>query len=161
MKETLIEFKEFLFSYKDIHWPGIKTYLDWQFYSDTALAIKSPGMALGVIFFTLLIIFGILTNIIYGRRMKRYPYYKRLKWHLTNMSFWIGIAGLFLILCRYQGIYFFSTRLVMTALMTILVIWIMWLLVYCIFKLRKEKKKFKEKEKLEKYLPKAKKRFKN
>ncbi len=150
------EFKNFALSVNHVQWLDFKKIFSWTYLSDTALSFSSPLVALLGYFFIFLILIGIILVITLNKKNKKMPIYKILIVHISNMTTWLGIIGLILVLARFQGIYMLSNRLVMLLNMLAITIWTLWIVYYTIVKLPKLRKIYKKQQAKEKYLPKPK-----
>ncbi|MDO8512901.1 MAG: hypothetical protein Q7S37_00115 [bacterium] len=151
------DWKEFFLSVKDVQWIDFKKLVNWSYLSDTALPLTSPLVALLGYVFLAIIIIGIIFSAVLGKKNKKLPIYSKLIGHITNMSLWLGIIGLILVLGRFQGIYMLSSRLLLLANLLAITIWSAWILYYSLVILPNLSRDHKKRQAIEKYLPKKKK----
>jgi len=72
---------------------------------------------------------------------------------IVNLLLFAGLAGLVLVFCRWQGIPYLGSRLMMYILILILIIWASYIIWYRLTVLPKKIAELKNKERFEKYLP--------
>lgn len=147
----------FFLSVKDVRWLDFQKIFSFKYLSDTALSFSSPLVALLGYIFLAIIIVGIIFNIVLGKKNKKMPVYSKISVHITNMTLWLGIIGLILVISRFQGINILSSRFLLFADLLALVIWTAWIVYYAVTKIPKMKKNYIKKQTKEKYLPKKKK----
>jgi len=85
------------------------------------------------------------------------PIYSVIRSHITNMTHWLGIIGIILVISRSQGIYILSSRILLLIDIIALIIWTAWIVYYAVVKLPKLKQDYIKRQTKEKYLPKKKK----
>lgn len=152
------DLKNFFFSVQNITWPDFKKLANWSYLSDNAVSVDSPFLPLLAIAFLAMIIIGLIASFILARRQNHLPIYGRLRGHIFNLTLWLGSIGIFLVLARYQGIQFFSSRLLFVANLLTIIIWGGWIIQYVLRRLPQEKADYLKKKKFQSFLPKAKKK---
>ena len=153
------DLKNFLLSAKEISWPNFTKLIKWSYLTDPAVSIASPYMsALGYLFIALILI-GIIFSVILAKKQKPLPIYNTLRSHVLNLSLWMGIIGLLLVISRYQAIRLLSTRILMLLVLLIILVWGFWIINYIIFVIPKIRQEYINKKNFQKYLPAKKKRL--
>jgi len=72
---------------------------------------------------------------------------------IINLLLFIGVAGLILIFCRWQGIPYLGSRLIFYLLLIVFIVWGGFVVWFRIFIFPKKMAKLREREQIEKYLP--------
>jgi ABC-type transport system involved in multi-copper enzyme maturation permease subunit len=117
---------------------------------------SSHGMYLYLaIVFGFCVIAAIVIGLMYAKQNKTF---RKVYSMVYNMLLTVGLIGLFLVLMRYQSISYMGSRFLLYVLFLVVLMWVNQILVYRYLELPKEIKKKQEREKFEKYLPKAKKK---
>ena len=103
----------------------------------------------------LAIVFGLflLVSFILVLKAKKSLLYKKLNLKSANLFFWIGLLGLGLLFCRWQGIPYLGSRIVIVSLAGVFIIWGLIILRYKIFIVPREVKEYYKQKMFEKYLP--------
>lgn len=136
---TLIDFRKLV----DVTWIFEKT-------------PSSQGMYLYLaIVFGLCVIAAIVIGLLHAKQNKTF---KKVYSMVYNLLLTVGLIGLFLVLMRYQSISYMGSRFLIYVLFLVVLMWVNQILVYRYLELPKEIKKKQERERFEKYLPKAKKK---
>lgn len=104
--------------------------------------------------FGLCVIGAIVIGLAYAKQNK---VYRKVYSMVYSMLLTIGLIGLSLVLMRYQGVSYLGSRFLLYVLFLVVLMWVNQILVYRYIDLPKEIKKKQERERFEKYLPKAKK----
>jgi len=105
------------------------------------------------------IVFGLLlviALIIIFLTRKQKQIFKNYFNRIVNILLFAGLTGLILVFCRWQGIPYLGSRLMMYVLLLILIIWGSYTIWYRLVFLPKKITELKAKERFEKYLPKKK-----
>jgi hypothetical protein len=150
------EWRNFFLSVKNVNWPDFAKLAKLDYLTDSAVSVSSPLNALLGYFFLLMILSGLVINLLLTKRQKKYPIYSRIKGHINNLTLWLGIIGIFLVLARFQAIYLLSNRILMLLLLLITFIWSAWIIYYSIRYLPKIKKEYIKRQEYQRYLPKKK-----
>lgn len=117
---------------------------------------SSQGMYLYLaIVFGLCVIAAIAIGLLHSKQNKTF---RKVYSMVYNMLMTVGLIGLFLVLMRYQSISYMGSRFLIYVLVLVVLMWVNQILVYRYLELPKEIKKKQERERFEKYLPKAKSR---
>ncbi len=151
------EFTEFLLSVKDARMIDFKKVFSWNYLTDNALSLSSSLVALLGYIFVITIVAGIIISIVLNRKNKKKPLYSRLRWHIWNMTLWLGLVGTLLAVSRFFGIFILNSRLLLLANIIAIIVWTAWIGYYWLFKMPKIKQEYIKKVEIEKYLPKPKK----
>ena len=106
------------------------------------------------IVFGLCVVAAIVIGLLYKRQNK---VYRKVYSMVYSLLLTVGLIGLFLVLMRYQSISYLGSRFLIYVLFLVVLMWVNQILVYRYVDLPKEIKKKQERERFEKYLPKAKK----
>lgn len=115
---------------------------------------SSEGLYLySLIIYGLLLVAAIILGVI--SRRDRQSIYRKLWRQLIYLLLFTGLVGPVLVFLRWQSIPYIGSRLMVLVLWIITVAWLAQIITYKIWVLPKEIKKIKEKEKFEKYLPRA------
>lgn len=82
--------------------------------------------------------------------------YQKFKNKLLYLFFTVGLVGLLWVFCRYEGIGFLGSRIIILLLAICLILWSLYIVWFWKIILPKETKKMIEQERFQKYLPKKK-----
>lgn len=108
----------------------------------------------------LAVIFGLIilaTVILIFQARNKKPIFRNFYNQIVNLFLFTGITGEILIFCRWQGIPYLGSRLMLYILGLVFIIWGGYILWFRISVFPGKIKQLKEKEKFEKYLPKKRK----
>lgn len=152
----MTDFKNFLLSVKHVQWLDIHKLFSWSYLSDSTVATDSSLLALLFFFFLTLIIAGFIASLIIGRMQQDLPILYKIRGHISNLTLWTGLIGLFLVMARYQAIATFSSRAFLIIDLLVIVVWFAWIIYYVILILPHEKHDYYKRKKFEQYLPKPK-----
>jgi len=130
----------------------IKKLFDTAYIFEKTPASLSNYLYLAIIF-GLLIILGVVAWCGYGRLAKIQPLWRKIQMRVFNICFYTGLAGLFLIFFRWQGVTYLGSRFFLLLLFLIFIIWAVIIIYFRVIVFPKELAKFDEQEKFEKYLP--------
>lgn len=139
-----------------VQWIDFKKIFNWSYLTDGALSLKGPLVAFLGYIFLLVIIAGIILTIIFNRKNKKMPIYSVIVGHINNLSLWLGITGIILVLSRFEGIYILSNRLLLLLVILGMLFWIGWIIYYAVAKLPKMRSEYIKNKEKSKYLPKKK-----
>jgi len=125
---------------------------------DTAYIFeKTPASLSNYLYLAILFGFLIILSVIfwygYGRLKKKQPLWRKIQMRVFNICFYTGLAGLFLIFFRWQGVAYLGSRFFLLSLLAVFIIWAMFIIYFRVLVFPKELAKFEEQEKFEKYLP--------
>jgi len=79
----------------------------------------------------------------------------KLKSSIFSLLLWTGGFGLALTFFHWQAIPYLSMRFLFEILFLVFIVWLIFILKYLIFNFKKEKQDFNQRQRFEKYLPRA------